>query len=85
MRRLRLYLDTSVLNFAVGGAEPHHVAATQTMLRQLQTGVFAAYVSAVVVQEITAAPEPRRSDLIRLVEDHKLGVLELDAAAEALA
>lgn len=85
MRQLRLYLDTSVLNFAVGGAEPHHVAATQTLFRQLQTGIFTAYVSAVVIQEVLAAPEPRRTELTRLVEIHKLGVLELDSAAEALA
>lgn len=84
MRQLGLYLDTSVLNFAVGGAEPHHVAATQTLFRQLQTGIFTASISAVVIQEILAAPEPRRSDLTRLVEAHKLSVLELDAAAETL-
>lgn len=85
MRRLRIYLDTSVLNFAMGGAEPHHVAATQTMFRQLQTGIFTGYVSAVVIQEILAAPEPKRGELAQLVETHKLGVLELEAAAESLA
>lgn len=59
MRRLSLYLDTSVLNYALGGAEPHHVAATQTMFRQVEAGLFTAYVSAVVIQEVMAAPEPK--------------------------
>lgn len=85
MRQLKLYLDTSILNFTLGGAEPPRVAATQTLLRQLQAHIFSGYISAVVVQEVLAAPEPKRSDLIRIIETHRLSVLELDAAAEALA
>ena len=85
MRQLTIYLDTSVLNFALGGAEAHRVGATQTLLRQVEAGVFAGYVSAVVVREILAAPEPRRSELTRLVKANSLRVLEFDAISEALA
>jgi len=64
MRKLRIYVDTSVF----GGAFDHEFMDTSTTLfNQIRKGLFSLCVSEVVLREIENAPEKVRSFLNKLL------------------
>ena len=57
MKPLRIYLDTSVLNFLFADDAPQYRIATREFFDlHIRRRVHSAYVSGVVVEEIAATP-----------------------------
>lgn len=82
-----VYLDTSVLNVYLVPQDPF--LHQQTHLFWLTLNRFRVHVSDVVFNEVDAASEPRRTELVALLEslrtNHDLQVLSLTAATQDLA
>ena len=85
MRKLKLYLDTSVWNFYYADDAPEKKEITRQFFENLKAGYYQIYSSAVVIQEIENADEKTRSELSVLLEEYKPIMLEVDDEIDELA
>lgn len=69
MKKLHLYLDTSVLNFFFEENDVEKRDSTKKLFDQLD--IFEVYISELVLQEIDRCHEPKRTALLQLVQKHK--------------
>jgi predicted nucleic acid-binding protein len=86
-RTPRIYLDTSVWNFVLVEDVPERHERrelTRQLFDQIRDGDYEPYISVVVLDEMAAAPEPRRSELYDLVDELSPVVLELTPEVLAL-
>jgi predicted nucleic acid-binding protein len=83
MKPLRIYLDTSVINFLFAEDVPLWREATVKFLEQVARGAHTAYVSQVVVREIERTPDPvRREALLNAIRKNRLQFLPVEPVAE---
>lgn len=69
MKKLKIYLDTSVINFAVSKQDvKSDKEATLTLLKQIRGDKFEAYISELVMQEIEKASETKQRELQKIIE-----------------
>ncbi|MBI4431672.1 MAG: PIN domain-containing protein [Candidatus Omnitrophica bacterium] len=86
IKPLKVYLDTSILNFAVSVQDvPYEKEATLNLLQQVKKGKFLAYISQVTLDEILKAGEAKRNELIKIVEQVNPEELPITEEAVALA
>jgi predicted nucleic acid-binding protein len=81
----RVYIETSVWNFVFVDDAAERRAATQQFFDEVRGGSFDPYLSRLVLAEIAAAPEPRRSQLSELVASVAPSVLESSQDSKSLA
>ena len=72
MRKLRLYLDSSILGWSLNRTNPNRFAEANLLLRQISEGRFIGAYSWVSEQEIEAAPGHIAKRLWEKIEDAKL-------------
>jgi predicted nucleic acid-binding protein len=75
MKRLRLYLDTTVWNFAFANDAPDYMKATLDFFERVRLDQFDVFVSEAVVDEVAGAPLQRQEQvraLVRAVSPRKL-------------
>ena len=72
MRKLRLYLDSSILGWSLNRSNPTRFAEANLLLQQIADGKFIGAYSWVSEQEIEAAPEHIAKRLWQKVEEAKL-------------
>lgn len=85
MARLRLYLETSVLSFAVADDVPEGRRVTLELLEEVRRGKHEAYLSEIVLVELNRAREPKLSQLRTVLRGIPFGELAFDERARALA
>lgn len=85
MQAPRFYLDTSVLNFAFETDAVEHRDASLAFLAEVRSGSIEAYISDVVLREVSRAPTVRRAQLRRLIDGIQPQILELTDLAQELA
>lgn len=85
MTRLRIYIETTVWNFALVDDSPDRREATVRFFDEARRGVFDLYISSVVLDEVNAASEPRLSQLNGLIDELAPTVLRPSDEAEELA
>lgn len=56
--KLRLYLDTTIPNYLFADHYPERKEITRLLMKAIGSKEYEAYISDVVVRELTAAPEP---------------------------
>ena len=84
--KLRVYLDTSIFNFAVSTQDvPHEREITIQFLDRIKQGAFLGFVSVIVLREIGDASQPRQNDLLKFMEQFTLETLPRTAEADLLA
>lgn len=69
MRKLRIYLDTSVISNLIADDAPKMMEYSLRLWSEIKEGLYDVYISNVVFAEIDACPEPKRTSLIRYIED----------------
>jgi predicted nucleic acid-binding protein len=84
MKRLRLYLETSVWNFYFADDAPEKRAETLKLFEEIRGGKYAVYVSELVIAEIDNAQEAKRTVLKKLMDDYQPLELEMDGSVEEL-
>ncbi|MBI2163815.1 MAG: PIN domain-containing protein [candidate division NC10 bacterium] len=85
MNAPRYYLDTSVLSFAFATELPERQEATQAFFDLVRGGHVEAYISDVVLRELSRAPRSRRLEIEDLIREIRPAFLEADAVAVILA
>lgn len=81
MRKLKLYLDTSVWNFFFADDAPEKMDITKIFFASIKENIYEIFISEVVLREINDAPEPKRKILLDLID--KYAPLELETTEEA--
>lgn len=84
-RIARVYVETTVWNFMFSDDAPEHEAATRQFFAEVGRGSFDVYIGKLVLDEIQAAPEPRRSQLLNLINEVSPAVLEASDESDAMA
>jgi predicted nucleic acid-binding protein len=87
MKKSKLYIDTSVLNFALTNEESLVVykKATLDLLEEIQRGKYEIYISDLVLVEINRAPRPKAELLKGLLNKFDIRLLSLTEEIEGLA
>lgn len=63
MRKLKVYLDTSVISHLTQEDVPEKMADTLQLWKLFREGIYDVYLSTVTLEEVAACPEPKRSQL----------------------
>ncbi|MFH1772424.1 MAG: PIN domain nuclease [Candidatus Omnitrophota bacterium] len=87
MKKLKLYLDTSVLNFALTDKLELSLQkkATVDLLDEIKQGKYEGYVSEQVLIEIARAPQEKTKRLNQLVSDLDIESLSFSEEIEGVA
>lgn len=85
MRKLKLYLESSVWNFFFADDAPEKKDITKILFNSVGKNVYEIFISEVVLREIGNASEPKRSSLFELVNKFAPTELEITEEAEELA
>ncbi len=82
MKKLRIYLDTSVINFLFADDAPDFRRVTEEFFASY-SGTYALFVSRIVVMEMERDPnEEHRGLLFAVLRSHPIEVLPADRSAE---
>lgn len=84
-KKLRLYLDTSIFNFAFADDALHEKEVTLKLIAEIKKGKYEVYISTIVLREIKEAPEDKARQLIELINDLQPLELEFDKECYELA
>ncbi|MFQ5715296.1 MAG: type II toxin-antitoxin system VapC family toxin [Candidatus Scalinduaceae bacterium] len=68
-KKLKLYFDTSIFNFALADDVPKEKEVTQKLFDEVRKGRYEAYVSEVVIREVNRASEEKAKSLIDLINE----------------
>jgi predicted nucleic acid-binding protein len=85
MKKLKLYLDTSVLNFYYADDSPEEKIITQELFREIKDGSYTAYISSIVLEEVSRASKQKQKELLSLIDEFGLIAFEIDEEIENLA
>ena len=76
MKKLRIYIDTSILGGLFDTEEPKRVNTAERLLQLISDGVYEGFVSLLTIEEILNAPEKIRDKLKVKISETGLRVLE---------
>ncbi len=68
MRKLKVYLDTSVISHLLQEDVPEKMADTRKLWDMFKDGKYDVYLSTVTLEEIADCPEPKRSKMYDYLE-----------------
>jgi len=87
MKPLKIYLDTSVINFLFANDTPDLKIITKDFFENfVRLGKYQVFVSDVVIREMEMTEDAdRRAQLVSVVRDYSLRILRLNEEAERLA
>lgn len=80
--KLKLYLETSVWNFAFAIDSPDKMEITLKFFGELRAGKYESYISPLVLAEIADADEVKQNKLLTLIKEHN--PVELEETKEIL-
>ena len=78
MKKLKVYLDTSVISHLLQEDVPEKMADTRQLWEMFRTGKYDVYLSTVTLEEIDDCPEPKRSQLYDYLEQINYTLLQID-------
>ena len=78
-KKIKLYLDTSIINYIFAEQLPEKMRLTKRLFRYADEAKYEFFVSDVVLRELRAADEPKRTKLLSKVE----GIKELLNSSES--
>jgi len=87
MKKLKIYLDTSVINFLFADDSPEYKENTKEFFNNfVKTGFYDVYISDVVVKEIERTPyEEKKIELLSVIRNYGLKIFEGNQESEILA
>ncbi|MDR1328039.1 MAG: hypothetical protein LBK23_00350, partial [Oscillospiraceae bacterium] len=71
---MKLYLETTMFNYYFDSDRDGH-ADTVRLFEAVGRGAYEGYTSEYVILELQSAPEPKRSDMLSLIEKYSVAVL----------
>lgn len=85
MKIPKVYIETSVFNFVFADDAPELQRHTLTLFEEIRQGKYIPYTSEYVVQELVCAPDPKRGDMLRLIDQYNIEIIPPNEEAEQLA
>ena len=85
MKKLKLYLDTSIINFVIAEDSLIEKQVTRQLLREIEREKYEVFISEVVLLEINRAPEAISQKLKSIVKDLDAEELSIDQESQMLA
>jgi predicted nucleic acid-binding protein len=85
MKKLKIYLDTSVISHLDQRDAPEKEADTKRLWEGIKAGVYDVFISPVVVAELERCYEPKRSGLRECLREIKYTMLQESAEVAELA
>lgn len=85
MRKLKVYLDTSVISHLLQEDMPEKMADTRQLWEMFKAGRYDVYLSTVTLEEIADCPEPKRSELRKLLQQIEFVTLDISDEMESVA
>ena len=85
MRKLKVYLDTSVISYLDHDDAPERMKDTQALWKRFEQGEFEIYLSQVTLKEVGRCPEPKRSRLYDCLDNIAFTRLDVDNESLKLA
>jgi len=83
IRKPKIYLETTLWNFMFTDDAPEKQEITQRFFQQLD--LYEIFISDLVLAELQQTLEPKRSDMIDLINSKKPAILEISEEVEQLA
>ena len=84
MRKLKIYLETTLFNYYFDEDRDAH-ADTVTLFEECAAGKFEPYTSLYVVGELNSAPAEKRDKMVALIQQYNISVLAASDDADNLA
>lgn len=81
MRIPKIYLETTMFNFYFADDAPEKKQDTLKLFEEIKEGLYEPYTSEYVVDELSDAPDEKRLEMLRLIEEY--GVKLINASDEA--
>ena len=85
MKIQKVYLETSVFNFYFANDAPDKQADTLLLFKEIEQGKYEPYTSDYVIEELLAAPEPKQSEMLKLITQYNVTVLPESSETKRLA
>lgn len=85
MKKLRLYIDTSVLGGIFDTEDKKRVDTAETLLRSIGAGTYEGYISRLTIEEVFAAPEKIHEKLKTRISETGFSILEENSESISLA
>lgn len=85
MKKLKLYLDTSVISHLDAPDVPEKEADTRRLWEEIKTGKYDIFTSPVLAEELERCPEPKRSTLLAYMHEIHYTVLQATSEVAELA
>lgn len=85
MRKLKVYLDTSVVSYLNQEDAPERMQETLQLWELFKQGQYEVYISDIVINEINACKEEKFNILVKYLEQIDLNVIETDENVVELA
>jgi len=83
MEKPKFYLETTLFNYYFDSDRDAH-ADTVMLFSEIAAGKFTAYTSNTVLDELTAAPEPKRGLMLALMDQYPIQALTTNDAVDQL-
>ena len=83
MKKLKIYLDTTIFNFVFDQSAFKEHKLTVKLFEQIDR--YESYVSDIVLQEINRCSEPKKQKMLNLIIQNDIRQLPLDESSQALA
>ena len=85
MKKLKIYLDTSVISHLQHDDAPDKMADTLRLWEQIKAGKYDVFISDVAMAEILRCPEPKRTILGEYLNDIKFDLVETNSNVNEIA
>ena len=77
MRKIKVYLDTSVISHLLQEDVPEKMADTQKLWNMFKAGIYDVCLSTLTLEEVADCPEPKQSKLRQYLADINFSVIEI--------
>ena len=85
MKKLKVYLDTSVISHLMQEDVPEKMADTLKLWDMFKEGKYDVYLSTVTLKEIQECPEPKRTKLVDYLNEIQFATLDITEDVEIVA
>lgn len=85
MKKLKLYIETSVWNFMFADEVPEKKAATERFFKEVESGRYEIFISDTVLEEIDSAPSEKKEKLLDVIQKYDPSVFYRDIEVNSLA
>lgn len=85
MKKLRLYIDTSVLGGIFDTEDPKRVNTAEMLLRLIRDGAYEGFISRLTIEEVSEAPDKIHAALQKKISEAGFSIIEESAESISLA